>query len=1359
MANPVQVLTNILNVVSRTEKHVSEINERGKNSSNDAAIPSAAAGATGGGIKNENIGKKLDVIIDLLEKITGTDKGTADASALKNVSEGLGALTAGAIKLSLIPKKARDGIVSFIDSLLSTLEKHDGEKTKKNAEALIPIGKTLNKFVLNIALFGTVLVAFSLVVPQILRGVSGFAVALGGLIVSLIAVNKVLKTDKSGKITDTSPLHGLISLGAAVAIFGVTMAAFSLATPLILKGSQGFMVAVAGLALTIVAVGLAIQAGGKGLRDTSPLHALKSLAVSIALFGLTMVAFSFATPLIVRGATGFMVVVAGLALTIVAVGLALQAGGKGLRDTSPLHTLKSMVFTVALAALVMVGISYVLPQVALGALGFTAAAAAIALSIFMIHKAIGNKEKLERPTKTKAGGTGALSTITKMAWAVGFFMIVMVGVGFFWQQAAKGSLVAIASISALGLVSMTILGNANVKRGAENLKQLSFSLAIFAGSMAVWTLLVQPKLTWEGIGMLAAVIVAVSGIATVLGIPKITNWVKNGTKNLILIGASLAIFAGGLAIYAQLAAPKLTWQNIAMLGAVIVTTSLIATVLGIPPIAGFALLGSVALIAIGGALVVFSFGLSIFAKSNFQEKDGDSLNYALRKVMGGFLGKDDPNNLSLKDIVKIPIMIGYLGLSSIAMLGVSLSLLPITKALSIFKKVNWTDKDSDVLNLALTSVTKGFADALKNVNWKDLFFGINAMKNIGTSLTGVAEGIQAFANLTFNEYEYDKATGKMKLISKVKLTPADITQTGISIGTVISAITKPLAEFGEMIQGKEGAGFLGVNWGRMAAMKMGITSLGTIGSGLVNLAQGVQDWANMTITEWGIQTDKETGLNVLVPMKKRPIRKDEIDKAIANISDMLSVLGSPLSTFGSFFAEEKTSFFGFTYKVENKGLKLGIQSLGNIGSGLVGIVEGIQRWAAMEYTPMTIGIDKQTGLNVLMPDKPKPITRGMIKLAIANISDVLTGLAFPLSQFGKLFSVQKETWYGSAYPISNEGLLTGIEQMGNIANNLSTMAGMIAAWARFEYTEMEVHRDANGKTILQPKKIATLGKKGIEQAVSNIKYMLSAVGEGIQSFSKGQLASSTTLIIFDELFKIAVPLAKWTIFINKYFGDDKSLKAGNNFKKFLQEMGDPVVDKMGQSYNKLANAIDRFGPSFTRFATPLRILMFNRFTNDIIRLARIATPFEKFAASFGLMAKGMDDFTKSFMKLSPTSIKTYTDFTSGLIKFSTMNTSAFKAKMDLVAKTFGIDADGKTVADKASEGSAGQVITRTGQSDKENKDQAKNVKGLSQDTIKIIEKLNSLEMAINAITRTIDDGVSVSGNVKVSNLRNGTSEF
>lgn len=1103
----------------------------------------------------------------LSELIKGVDmENEAALSEISQTSEAIGKIGNGFEKLMEAIEMAGDLEENDINNFkkiimtMAFLDWKTGEplveehQLDKAAEIIGSIKSIVNAVII----LGFAMVIFSFMLPQIAKGILGVVMVVATLTVSLILMQKALELtgkEKSQKDVE-GPIRSLKSLAMGIAMFGLIMAGLSFIAPQVYAGVLPFLAVLAMVTLALVMMDLVFRGEG-GLKDTSPVGTLMKLGRAMILFSLIMVGLSFIGPQVAQGALVFIMVLAAVMLALIAVwAINKLASWNPVKDKSPIGTLYKLAKAVALFSLTFVLISFVQKPFAIGALTFIVVLAALMISLKLLSTLL--KGSNINPLKDKS----PIGDLWKLSKGVALFSLIFIGVGYFYKKFAIGAIAVVLALAALSLPLM-LLGTNPAKKGIRNMRKLAISTLLIVAAFFAWATLVQPKLTWEGLGMFGAAVGGMALIAILLGVPPIDGWAKAGAFALIALAGALVIFAGALAIYAQLAAPKLTWENLAMMGAVIGVMALVGTLIGIPPISGFVLSGAIALIALGGALITFAIGLSIyaqlaapkltwenigilggvigimalvgtilgipvvfpfamlgaialialgaamipftlglaiFAKSGFNQKDSKNLNSALRYTIAGFLGYESIDDVGMGALLWVPMMVALLIPAAAAMVIAGMALLPISFALSVFKKTKWTAKDSRSLNAAITGVALGFTEGLEDVDWWNLWWGVNSMKNVGRALTGLAEGVQAFANLTFTEYEYDEESKSLKPVRKIRLTPKDIAQTGIAIGMVISAVTKPLAEFGEQMTGGGGGGFLGVDWGKMIAISFGINSLSSIGKGLVNMAQGVQDWANMTVTEYDVMTNPETGMPEIVPVAKRPITRGEIQSAMINISDMLSALSKPLADFGEVFTSEQKGWFGSTYQVENKGLKLGIKSMAQIGSGLVNMADGVVNWANMNYVEYEIKENPETGMPEIVPKSIKPITKANISSAMYNIGHVLSALVSPLSRFGDMFTSTQKGWFGSTYEVENKGLITGIDKMGDIANNLTTMSKAVVAWASLSYTEFEVKKMKDGSSKLVPKKVHKITPAHISMAAFNIGMVLSVMARSVSNF-------------------------------------------------------------------------------------------------------------------------------------------------------------------------------------------------------------------------------------------------------------------
>ena len=78
----------------------------------------------------------------------------------------------------------------------------------------------------------------------------------------------------------------------------------------------------------------------------------------------------------------------------------------------------------------------------------------------------------------------------------------------------------------------------------------------------------------------------------------------------------------------------------------------------------------------------------------------------------------------------------------------------------------------------------------------------------------------------------------------------------------------------------------------------------------------------------------------------------------------------------------------------------------------------------------------------------------------------------------------------------------------------------------------------------------------------------------------------------------------------------------------------------------------------------------SEFSKQLVKFSNIATPFEKFANSFDKFSNSMKSFAINFSKLSPNSIKMYTEFTNAMTNFSKLDINKVSNNVDMLSKMF-----------------------------------------------------------------------------------------
>jgi len=1210
-------------------------------------------------------------------------------------------------------------VVNFAEGIEEAIKKIDAEKTKEFTKLVEVLMKGTATFVFQMAIA-------AVVTPIAMIGVMGFGVMIVTLTKILAFASKVDKETMKG-------IAALMGVGRGIAIFMLVMVGLTFVAPLVAAGFLVFAMVVMGIALTLRVVDMIAGKKGFDPLDESPLGALAKLARGIALFTLTLILLTLTAPIIATGFLVFALVIMGIAVVLRIVSV-IAGGGVNPTDKGPLGDLAKLGMGVALFAVTFVLISFVKERFVLGALVMLLAIAAFGLVLVGLSKMLRTGDK---PLSTKGqfdvkdsvtGGdsSGPLADVLKLSKAVFIFSLTAIGVGYFAKEFIIGSVAIAIGLTAVGIVVDKVYGSDKVLQGSSNLRHVSLSLGIFVAALLAYTLLVQPKLTWEGLGMLGAAIGVMGLVGTILGMPPIDGWVKAGAGSLIVLGGALIVFATGLAIYAQLAAPKLTWASLGMLGAVIGVMALIGTVLGIPPIVGFAYAGAGVLVVLGSAFLIFSTGFAIFAmavskfdtmekvlmmgatlvtlggslaivgaiapfvilgsaamavagvalipvstgllifsRAKWNKENGEGLKNAFHSIILGMFGYEKLSDIGLTAAVWIPSLAGFLLMTSAAFVVAAAAMLPLSIALSIFKSTKWNMADSLNLQFALTGIANAFASVAEGDKWFKTMLGIFGMRDVGGTLASLAAGIQAMANMTFTEYEWDETTKRLEPKRKVKLTPADVKMAADNAGYVISVLAQPLAKFGDVIAGASASSdFFGIGGN---SIEKGIRALGSLGTGLVSLASGVQDWASMSYWEYDLVFNPKSGMNELRPVKKRKITPAEIEEAVKNIATTITAMVVPVSAFGVMMAGGNIAggplaMLGLTKNPIEKGL----DGLSSLGKSIVSLATGVRDWATMSYWEYGLVFNPKTGMNELLPTAKKKLTPDEINTAIANIAKVMSAMMIPVAAFGAMMAGGNIAGGPLAMlGLSKNPIEKGIEAIGNMGKSIASVADGVLKFASMQFIEWDVQK-VNGKNELVPKGIIKVDESIIKTAVENIGLVLSAGARAVMDFevqtgSGGLFGGFTDTLI--KVTNMTNSFGRVYDGIRKIFSDGKNLAVVmGNFKYFFEKLFEPLqIEKTMQML--------MFNTQFERYITntkdlssqfknldmnlsPMLVLKYDNFVSITERLSNIATPFERFVKSFGDMAKHMGVFATNFKVMDPISIKAFKDWTDSMVQIS-----------------------------------------------------------------------------------------------------------
>ena len=361
--------------------------------------------------------------------------------------------------------------------------------------------------------------------------------------------------------------------------------------------------------------------------------------------------------------------------------------------------------------------------------------------------------------------------------------------------------------------------------------------------------------------ILAGLIIVLATVATVLGNPFTVWMTAAGAGAMILIGASLVDLTDSLKTYKESGWKEEDGES--LIGAIasilkafsIISDDDLKRKYGINASWSDIRMGTIALSGVGNIMTELARGIQNFSSMKFVEyevvkdKDGNSRLQVkeIRKLTDAEIQQAGVNFGAVITAILDPI--GKVGKAEMdsegwfsggvvskgieALTGVGNIMTSMAQGVQDFANLKftefeiYTDKDGrrsiqpkairqltdadfklagegfgKVLDAILEPIAKvGQAEMDGNL-WFDgeaVSTGIKALTGVGNIMTGLAKGVQDFANLTFTTYEVvNKGTPDAKIVPKdiTTLTEADFTKAGTNLDKIINAILDPIIKAG-----------------------------------------------------------------------------------------------------------------------------------------------------------------------------------------------------------------------------------------------------------------------------------------------------------------------------------------------------------------------------------------------------------------------------------------------------------------------------------------------------------------------------------------------------------------------------------
>lgn len=607
------------------------------------------------------------------------------------------------------------------------------------------------------------------------------------------------------------------------------------------------------------------------------------------------------------------------------------------------------------------------------------------------------------------------------------------------------------SIAVIGVEAHILGKNADtVLVGSVALLIMGVGVAAFGAAMAIAFPAINNNGGLESALIFAGSIAAIGIEAAILG--QFATNVILGSVALLVLGASTMTFGLGLAVAMPaihnnggLESAGILAGSIAMIGAE-------AIALGIPVVAGFALLGSTVIMSMGAAMIIYGTSMSIAmaAAKNVDKEKIEDLSETIVALGKSFAACGTPGKSM--GPARILAGAGAMSLAGLALISIATSLRIFagimgdielgtfdsndpTKSTGLLADVYMAtsmignvfaqiaNEGGQIKKGGLLGFVTGTKSAIKE--------GIDSVIGTTKALTRIASGIRIFNAITktipigkFNEDDPSKSSGLL----------GDIYMTCIMIGNVF-------AKLGSTENQVKRGGLIGAIIGNKNAVKIGIDSVKNTNTALTSIANGIKSYNDIAG-----KIDVGT-FNEKTPEKSTGLLRN-VYMTTAMLSNVFSMMGSG----------KKTKFGGI---------------LSSIITDKIEYKRGIEIAQASSDALMKIGIGLKDFQSVM--DR---VELGEIPESLDKINDAKPGIL--LNLYKVLMAVPKiyeQIGIGDGANGSSkaEYVNQGIAFVTNVANNIDGIKNMIKSLNSGEWdkigTDWVAHSEGLATAIVESCKV------------------------------------------------------------------------------------------------------------------------------------------------------------------------------------------------------------------------------------------------------------------------------------------------
>ena len=423
-----------------------------------------------------------------------------------------------------------------------------------------------------------------------------------------------------------------------------------------------------------------------------------------------------------------------------------------------------------------------------------------------------------------------------------------------------------------------------------------------------------------------------------------------------------------------------------------------------------------------------------------------------------------------------------------------------------------------------------------------VFGKIYSLIPVGNLLSSMAQGIQSYADLKFPIYKGTEVTGYKELLRE------DFENAASNIGVIITTVVDAVERAYDRIGGNKPSKVFGK-----------IASLMPIGNLIMNIAAGIQAYANLKFPEYeGTKT-----------VRYKELKPEDLTKASKNIGDIIRNLTDSVSTALDKIQDKPN-------KIKRK-----IKAISKIGKLISSIASGLQAYAELKFPTY----DKDGNVIEYRPLSPTDFTN-----AATNISTVIETISKGISNgFNEIARYEKKEKIESnrktkkraeifiEYGKLIESIATGIQAYANLKFPVYNPDGSVKEYKELKREEFEKAAEnisvvittlsaAIKKGFSKMNSLFGAGPKKKIQAMVEVGTLISDVANGIQAYA------NLNFPIYDK---------DGAIIGYKGFDDNDFIKASDNISDvitFTTQALKDSFDKLNIEPDDLQTILNSFKP-------------------------------------------------------------------------------------------------------------------------------------------------------------------------------------